>query len=414
MPFNGTGIFQRVRSWVNDAANGIFVDATRMDSDTDDIAAGLSNCVTRDGQSSPTADLPMGTRKLTGLGNGAAATDSVNYGQVFNQPSFTAPSAVANAGLTAPPLRLATIGDLLTAAFQTALPAQLLGFLRSDGTNASFGTTHTGYAQNEVKGADIASAATINLTTATGNLVHVTGTTTITAITIPVGAERTVIFDGVLTLTNGAALLLPGAANIVTQAGDRALIRGDTAGAIVTHYQRADGTPVFNPPPTYALVAQATVTTAVANIDFLNLFTSAYSKYVIEIENCKPTTAANNLAIVLAVAGVPDTSGASYTALGVNTGNPAPGNQRVQLGTFPWATTAGGSLTLDVRSTAATAGYKTIEAQGAYLNSQSNYEVISGNALYLAQNAVTGFRLFWTAGSTFASATVRVYGVRNT
>lgn len=129
-------------------------------------------------------------------------------------------------------------------AMATALPAQSLGFLRSDGSAAGFTTTHTGYAQNEVKGADIASAATLNLTAPTGNLVHVTGTTTITAITIPVGAERTVIFDGALTLTHGAALLLPGAANIVTAANDRMTVRGDTAGAVVIDYVRANALPL--------------------------------------------------------------------------------------------------------------------------------------------------------------------------
>lgn len=125
--------------------------------------------------------------------------------------------------------------------FSSALPAQTLGFLRSNGAVAGWTATHTGYAQNEVLGAPIASAATINLSTATGNLVHVTGTTTITAITIPVGAERTVIFDGALTLTHGTGLLLPGVANIITAAGDRAIVRGDTGGAIVTSYERASG-----------------------------------------------------------------------------------------------------------------------------------------------------------------------------
>lgn len=134
-----------------------------------------------------------------------------------------------------------TKNQLDQTAFQSSLPALASGFLHSDGATASFGTTHTGYAQNEVKGADIASAATINLTTATGNLVHVTGTTAITAITIPVGADRTVIFDGSLTLTHGAALLLPGGANIITEAGDRMVVRGDTAGAVVTNYTRAAG-----------------------------------------------------------------------------------------------------------------------------------------------------------------------------
>lgn len=81
-------------------------------------------------------------------------------------------------------------------------------------------------AMNEVQGADIASASTINLTTATGNVVDVTGTTTITAITLVQGAERWVRFTGALTLTNGASLVLLGGANITTAAGDFACFRG--------------------------------------------------------------------------------------------------------------------------------------------------------------------------------------------
>jgi len=78
-----------------------------------------------------------------------------------------------------------------------------------------------------VHGADIASAATINLDTATGNFVHVTGTTSITAITLTDGRQRTVYFTGALTLTNGASLVLPGGANITTAAGDIAVFVAD-------------------------------------------------------------------------------------------------------------------------------------------------------------------------------------------
>lgn len=234
MPYNGLGVFQRVYQWVQDAANGIFVDATRTDTDSNDIATGLTNCVTRDGQSPWTANLPSGGFKITGLPVGSNVGDSINYGQVFNSPAFVTPSAT-----TSPPngdnsLLLATTAFAQQLAFQTALPAQSLGFLISNGTTASFSVTFTGFAVNEVKGADIASAATINLTTATGNLVHITGTTGITAITIPVGAERTLIFDGILTMTAGGALLLPGGvASIVTAVNDRMIVRGDTAGAVV-------------------------------------------------------------------------------------------------------------------------------------------------------------------------------------
>jgi len=93
------------------------------------------------------------------------------------------------------------------------------------------GATFTG-ALNEAQGANIASAGTVNLTTATGNYVHITGTTTITAITLAQGATRTVVFDGALTLTNGASLLLPDAANITTATGDVAIFRGEAAGVV--------------------------------------------------------------------------------------------------------------------------------------------------------------------------------------
>lgn len=103
------------------------------------------------------------------------------------------------------------------------------------------GDTLTG-AINEAHGADIASASTINLNVATGNLVDVTGTTAITAITLADGAERMVRFTGALTLTNGANLVLPGGANITTAAGDFAIFRGYAAGVVrCAVYSRANG-----------------------------------------------------------------------------------------------------------------------------------------------------------------------------
>lgn len=74
------------------------------------------------------------------------------------------------------------------------------------------------------KGANIASGATVDLATATGNYVHVTGTTTITALgTVSSGLRYLIVFDGALTLTHHAtSLILPSAQNIVTAAGDRA------------------------------------------------------------------------------------------------------------------------------------------------------------------------------------------------
>ncbi len=75
-----------------------------------------------------------------------------------------------------------------------------------------------------VQGANIPSAATTNIGAGTGRNINITGTTTITAFdNVAAGIERVLKFAGILTLThNGTSLILPGAANIVTTAGDEA------------------------------------------------------------------------------------------------------------------------------------------------------------------------------------------------
>lgn len=76
MPFNGSGTFQRIYSWVTDAANGVFVSSSRTDTDTNDIATGLSTCITKDGQTVVTSNIPMAGFKITGLGLGTGSTDA--------------------------------------------------------------------------------------------------------------------------------------------------------------------------------------------------------------------------------------------------------------------------------------------------------------------------------------------------
>jgi microcystin-dependent protein len=68
----------------------------------------------------------------------------------------------------------------------------------------------------------VASAGTVDLGAQTGNFLIISGTTTITAFgTVSAGIWKVVRFSGALTLThNGTSLILPGAANITTAAGD--------------------------------------------------------------------------------------------------------------------------------------------------------------------------------------------------
>lgn len=96
----------------------------------------------------------------------------------------------------------------------------------------------------DYEGADMASAATTNLANATGRSLDITGTTTITAFgTVDAGRVFILRFTGVLTLThNATSLILPGAANITTAAGDVAFMKSEGSGnwrCIL--YQRASG-----------------------------------------------------------------------------------------------------------------------------------------------------------------------------
>lgn len=82
MAFNGSGTFTRIYNWVVDKANGINITASRMDTEFDGIATGLSTCITKDGQTTITANIPFANYKITGLGNGTARSDAINVGQV--------------------------------------------------------------------------------------------------------------------------------------------------------------------------------------------------------------------------------------------------------------------------------------------------------------------------------------------
>ncbi|HTK34543.1 MAG TPA: hypothetical protein VL358_04545 [Caulobacteraceae bacterium] len=92
----------------------------------------------------------------------------------------------------------------------------------------------------------LASASTVNIGGAASNYVKITGTTTITAFdSLASGAERIVEFAGALTLThNATSLILPGAANIQTAAGDIARFISEGSGNWrMLSYARASAAP---------------------------------------------------------------------------------------------------------------------------------------------------------------------------
>lgn len=98
MPFNGSGTF--VLPAGNPVVVNTTIDATVHNNTNNEIATALSNCVTRDGQSPPTASLPMGGFKLTGLGAGSGNGESVRYEQTTLKTIATG-SAILPTGTTA-------------------------------------------------------------------------------------------------------------------------------------------------------------------------------------------------------------------------------------------------------------------------------------------------------------------------
>jgi hypothetical protein len=76
MPFNGSGVFQRVRNWVADATAGVKIRADFHDAEDDGFAAGLTSCITRDGQSTITQNIPWNSKRITGLQDPVNAQDA--------------------------------------------------------------------------------------------------------------------------------------------------------------------------------------------------------------------------------------------------------------------------------------------------------------------------------------------------
>lgn len=156
--------------------------------------------------------------------SGPVGTASQPPGTTPQQPNTVIQSAVWNTAM-----------DDIYQIFNTPTPVAYGGTGASNalGSADAFST----------KGADIPSSTTTDIWAATGEYVHITGTTTITGFgsASAAGNERTVVFDGSLTITHSETLIIPGAANKQTASGDIAVVRseGGSTNRIVS-YQSAD------------------------------------------------------------------------------------------------------------------------------------------------------------------------------
>jgi len=80
MSFNGSGLFL-INSTGQPVVADTLIEAATFNAFTADVGTGLSTCITKDGQTTIAANLPMSGFRHTGVGNASADTDYLAYGQ---------------------------------------------------------------------------------------------------------------------------------------------------------------------------------------------------------------------------------------------------------------------------------------------------------------------------------------------
>jgi hypothetical protein len=159
------------------------------------------------------------------------------------------------------------------------------------------------------------------------------------------------------------------------------------------------------------LLATATVSSAVANIDFLNVFSSTYDNYIIEILGLVPQ---NNTALNLRLAksGVVDT-GANYYYAGPNVTGTNGTSFPITSAAVTTSSGFGAVTTVEIRNANDAVRHKSMTTVGTFFDNTPTANTVDYSCAYSFASAISGFRLYFGTGNITAG-TVRVYGIKNT
>lgn len=89
MTWNGSGTFSRKTTSVSPATGNTTIDSADMNAYTADVTDGINATRAKNGENSPTANLPMGGYKHTGAADGVDDTDYVTMSQLNDFPNGT-------------------------------------------------------------------------------------------------------------------------------------------------------------------------------------------------------------------------------------------------------------------------------------------------------------------------------------
>jgi hypothetical protein len=281
---------------------------------------------------------------------------------------------------------------------------------------------------NMKKGSAVASAASPDIWTAGGNLLHITGTTTTTgfAAAAQAGSERWLVADGAWPLTAGANLILTGRATGETytcSAGDILHVHADTTTQFRVTIHPASGLPARQNGGTVLL--ESNTASASSSLDFTTGIDGSYDEYTIEFENLIPAGAA-----ALFFRASTD-AGSSFLA----TTNYHWSHTYYELAATPTLTAVGNASTaqisvcsLSIATTAASGGisgririikpasttaYKHVFYDAVGDQSGTFYSFDGGRGVVLTTSAVNAFRLLFN-GQNITSGTAKLYGHRKT
>lgn len=134
MSRNGSGTYSLPTG--NPVVSGTPITASWANNTLSDIANELTNSIDKAGRTTPTANLPMGGFKLTGLAAGSAAGESVRFEQVLNQSNaqIAVGATVDLAGATATDIEVTGTGGTVTS-FGTGAAVGVRKFLRFSGAS---------------------------------------------------------------------------------------------------------------------------------------------------------------------------------------------------------------------------------------------------------------------------------------
>ena len=125
MPFSGA-TFSRTDGtrtgstvWTQAKDAGVKIVSSGHDTHDQDIAGGLNSLLLKNGNNTPTANLPMATYKHTGVGNGSARTDYLAVGQLQDSAVTCAAATVSSSNVY-----VATLSPAVTA-YTTGMTVRL-------------------------------------------------------------------------------------------------------------------------------------------------------------------------------------------------------------------------------------------------------------------------------------------------